>query len=187
MTMAESVMMDSIRKIMMISKLASMAFIGVVSWNAFNIIHGVASASSPEAIILNIDDDHVILFDGECNLCNKFVDMIIHYDSDKIFKFHPIQGESGKPFMRRLGRDSEDLSTIIYIRKMYPDLFHPKNAVYTKADAILQIAEDLKFSSTVVAVASACFPSIIRNYLYDIVVSNRYEWFGKRDECRCSL
>lgn len=184
-----TVLLDNVRKMMMLWKLITMGFLGVISWAVLNILHGVDNASNPEVVVQPIihDNHHVLLFDGECNLCNKFVDMVIYFDKKKKLTFHPLQGETGRSCMTTLGKNTEDLTTMIYIRKMDEDAFHPKHEVYTKSDAVLKIAEDLEFHPSLIAVISACFPMKMRNYLYDWVVANRYDWFGKREECRCSM
>ncbi len=58
--------------------------------------------------------------------------------------------------------------------------------VYTKGDAVLKIAEDLGVPKSIIVVVTLCYPSILRNKIYDWIAKHRFYWFGKRDQCRCN-
>lgn len=48
----------------------------------------------------------VILFDGNCNLCNGGVQFVLDYDKDGVFRFASLQSDAGKALLRRCGRQA---------------------------------------------------------------------------------
>jgi predicted DCC family thiol-disulfide oxidoreductase YuxK len=114
----------------------------------------------------------IILFDGICNFCNSSVQFIIKRDPTGYFKFASLQSETGQQLLKQYGVKKE-IDSLIVIEKQN---------VYIKSSAALQICRKLtgfwRFFSVL-----RVFPPIVRDYLYDIVAKNRYNWFGKRDSC----
>lgn len=114
----------------------------------------------------------IILFDGVCNFCNSSVLFIIKRDPTGYFKFASLQSEKGQQLLKQYGV-SKEIDSLIVIEKQ---------KVYIKSSAALQICRKLtgfwRFFSILMV-----FPSIFRDYLYDMIAKNRYYWFGKRDSC----
>jgi predicted DCC family thiol-disulfide oxidoreductase YuxK len=59
----------------------------------------------------------------------------------------------------------------------------PQEAVYTRSDAALRIADGLGGIWTL-ALAARLLPRSFRDACYDLVARNRYRIFGRRTECR---
>lgn len=121
---------------------------------------------------------NVILYDGMCNFCNKWVDTLINLDKSKVFKFTALQSDKGKELLSMVGRNPNDLSTVVYIRNI--------QEIYVKSDVPLQVMKDLKGGFFFLGSAFNVIPLQLRNPIYDIVAKNRYNFLGKREECRCS-
>lgn len=179
--------LQEFRKIMMICKLIGSLFFAITTWNVEYTWRNDWNSVNPATIdvIESIPHQKLILFDGLCNVCNKFVDSIRYLDNRTEFKFCPLQDQIGSSWMSKIGRDPDDFSTIVYIRTCFHDSFHVNTEVYTKSDAVLKIAEDLGVPKSIIVVVTVCFPSILRNIIYDWIAKNRFYWFGKRDQCRC--
>ena len=43
-------------------------------------------------------NEKIILYDGVCILCNKWVNFIIKHDKNKTFKFSPLQSKTVEKF-----------------------------------------------------------------------------------------
>jgi predicted DCC family thiol-disulfide oxidoreductase YuxK len=116
----------------------------------------------------------IILFDGVCNLCNSAVQFVIKHDKKDVFRFVALQSELGQEIITYIGIDSKNIDSII--------LYEPGVAYYYKSDAALQIAKKLDglFSLGTVFII---IPTSIRNFLYDYIAKNRYEWYGKKESC----
>lgn len=132
------------------------------------------------ALIASNGIRRVILYDGVCNFCNKWVDTVLNIDKEKLFTFSALQSENGRSLLRAIGKSSDDLSSVIYIRSL-----DPVPEYFTKSDAALKVAEDLGIPSLLTVTASTIIPKTLRDNVYDMVASNRYRILGKREDCRC--
>lgn len=55
---------------------------------------------------------------------------------------------------------------------------------YIKAEAVLRIAARLQLPLTLVAAALGTFPAVLKDGVYDLIASNRYNILGRMDVCR---
>ena len=115
----------------------------------------------------------LVLFDGFCNLCNASVQTIIKNDPDGYFHFAALQSETGQYVLENNSMDKKDLKTFILLEN---------GKVYTRSSAALKVASRMKFPYKLLTVF-LIVPPFIRNAVYNIIASNRYKWFGKRDSC----
>lgn len=116
----------------------------------------------------------IILFDGECNLCDAAVQYIIKYDKSDVFRFVSLQSELGQRILKHIGIQSDKMDSIV--------LYEPGIAYYYKSSAALEIAKNLQGIFTL-ATLFRLLPSGIRDLLYDYVAKNRYNWYGKKESC----
>ncbi|MBX2927490.1 MAG: thiol-disulfide oxidoreductase DCC family protein [Saprospiraceae bacterium] len=118
--------------------------------------------------------EHVILlFDGECNLCNGTVQFILRRDPAGRFRFASLQSDAGRELLLRHGLDTESISTVVLIAD---------DKAYTRSDAGLGIARRLG-GLWPVLYAGMIVPRFIRDRIYNFIARNRYRWFGKRESC----
>ena len=119
--------------------------------------------------------NHVVFFDGVCNLCSESVQFIIKNDHKNQFKFSSLQSEfAQKTLTNKNITEISDSRTIILLTN---------NNTYTKSSAVLRIARFLKFPFNLLYIF-IIIPPFIRNAVYDFVSKNRYRWFGKSENCR---
>lgn len=133
-------------------------------------------------IIANASDElsNVVLFDGMCNFCNKWVDILLKLDTGKKVKFCPAQSAKGREYLIQIGRNADELSTVVLIKS-----FKGHQHVYLKSDAVLKVMEQLGLFWYLFSYLNLILPSFLRNGVYDLVAKNRYSILGKRDMCRC--
>lgn len=115
----------------------------------------------------------IVLFDGVCNLCNKSVTFIIEHDKNDKFRFASLQSEIGKKLTRERGIETSKVDSIV--------LIDPGNAYFVKSSAALEIAKELSGYSWLRIFLY--LPEWLRDFIYDIIAKNRYNWFGKKDNC----
>jgi predicted DCC family thiol-disulfide oxidoreductase YuxK len=120
--------------------------------------------------------NNIILFDGVCNFCDSSVQFIIKRDKKAIFRFAPIQSDTGKELARKYNV-SLNIDSLILIE-------HSK--CYYKSSAVFRICKRLKGSWKLLYMLIV-IPKPLRDYLYDYVAKNRYKWFGKKTECMMPL
>ncbi|WP_422104396.1 thiol-disulfide oxidoreductase DCC family protein [Winogradskyella sp.] len=120
-------------------------------------------------------DKQLILFDGVCNLCNSSVLFVIRRDKNNRFLFAPLQSEVGQDIIKAFNIDTEETDSII--------LYNPKERrIYHKSSAALRVAKSLGFPTHLMSIFFIV-PTVLRNWIYDIIARNRYKWFGKKDSC----
>lgn len=115
----------------------------------------------------------VILFDGVCNLCNGSILFILNRDPSGIFRFAPLQSETGKNLLSKFDLPNDKFDSIILVEN---------NEYYLRSTAALKILQRLGALWKIVYVFMLV-PRPVRDYIYDIVARNRYKWYGKRAEC----
>jgi predicted DCC family thiol-disulfide oxidoreductase YuxK len=115
----------------------------------------------------------VILFDGECSLCDMSVRFIVERDRDGYFKYASLQSDTGK----RLGAVCENpgaMDSVVLIEE---------GRCYTRSTAALRIMRRLDGPWPALAVLLV-FPRPIRDGVYSFISKRRYDWFGKEELCR---
>ena len=118
------------------------------------------------------ENNPILLFDGVCNYCNRWVNFIIRHDKKKKFRFAALQSEAGKKLLKQYNiTEDADSAVLIYLGK-----------VYLKSSTGLHILYHLGGIYSL-AFVFIIVPAYIRDYYYDIIARNRYKWWGKRNEC----
>lgn len=116
----------------------------------------------------------ILLFDGVCNLCNGAVNLLIEADPDAYVRLGTLQSPAARPYLRAFGRDPEAMSSVVLIED---------GELYTRSTAVLRVLRRLEGPWSLLW-AFILVPRPVRDWVYDRVASSRYQWFGRRDECR---
>ena len=117
-------------------------------------------------------DDDVILYDGVCIFCSRWVRFVIARDAERRFRFTPIQSEYDTRLAQAIGIDPADPDTNAVIHG---------GVAYFKSDAALTVLSSLPGWGWVRALFWV--PKPLRNAVYNLVARNRYRIFGKYDQC----
>jgi predicted DCC family thiol-disulfide oxidoreductase YuxK len=115
----------------------------------------------------------VVLFDGVCNLCNASVLFIVRRDPHGIFRFAALQSAFARELMVKHNLDPDGLHSFIVVHQ---------SRLYRRSRAALEIARRLSGLWPALYIL-IIVPPFIRDGIYDWIASNRYKWFGKRNEC----
>ncbi len=115
----------------------------------------------------------IILFDGICNFCNRTINIILKYDQDAYFQFAASQSNAGINILQQFKLDQKASASVILI---------DNEKVYTKTDAVIQIAKHLSGWPSLFRFIKF-IPKSIRNFGYDLIAKNRYTLFGKKASC----
>lgn len=123
---------------------------------------------------MNKPTHDIILFDGICNFCNFWVNQLMKFDKKFIFKFAALQSQAGKELLQQHLQTQIDFDSFILISE---------NELFKKSTAALLIAK--KLGGFFMLLYPLIFlPRWFRDFIYDIIASNRYKIFGKKDSCR---
>ncbi|MBI2048195.1 MAG: DUF393 domain-containing protein [Parcubacteria group bacterium] len=117
----------------------------------------------------------IILFDGECNLCDKSVTFILDRDPKKKFKFASIQSNVGKKLIQKCGGDPDNVTAMYVIEG---------EKCYSASTAALRIARGLSWPWPLFYYILIFVPPFIRNIGYYIISKTRARIFGKVNTCR---
>ncbi|MGJ4969248.1 thiol-disulfide oxidoreductase DCC family protein [Bradyrhizobium sp. HKCCYLRH1073] len=120
----------------------------------------------------NWPDDDVILYDGVCVFCSRWVQFVIARDTAKRFRFTPIQSPYGTRLAQAFGIDPQDPDTNAVV--------HGGKA-HLKSDAALTVLSNLPGWSWTRALLA--IPKPLRDAVYGVVARNRYHIFGKYESC----
>ncbi|WP_293312154.1 thiol-disulfide oxidoreductase DCC family protein [Pedobacter sp. UBA5917] len=125
------------------------------------------------APVLNTRKD-IILFDGVCNFCNRYINYIIAHDGKNRFSFAPLESETASALGRQYQLNFSKLNSIVVISK---DRF------LTESKAVLHILKNLNTWWSPFVNLGYLIPGFIRNWLYKTFAHNRYALFGQADSC----
>lgn len=120
-----------------------------------------------------MNEHPVILFDGVCNLCNGLVNFVIRHDPRSEFRFAALQSMAGQNLLKKFNLPTDDFNTFILIESDH---------YYKKSSAALRTLKSLGGVWSIFYIFIV-IPTPIRDYVYGIIASNRYRWFGKKEEC----
>jgi predicted DCC family thiol-disulfide oxidoreductase YuxK len=116
--------------------------------------------------------ENVILYDGYCVICNKFVNWVVDHDSIKEFKFAPLDGVFAKSLKNRFPTLKEIDSIVYFDGKEF----------YVKGEAVRKIINHLSVSKPL-KLYLKFMPNFLLSFGYDFVAKNRYKVFGKLNQC----
>ena len=122
---------------------------------------------------MSTDKEHIILFDGFCNLCQGSVAFASKRDKQNKFSFLPLQSEKVVELLKDHDVVNLDMNSVIYIHDGH---------LYKKSTAVLRILKDLVWPWKVFYILWI-IPAPVRNFFYDIVTGLRYRLFGRRHSC----
>ena len=114
----------------------------------------------------------ILLFDGECNLCNGTVQFIIERDPDAHFRFASLQSQAGERLLDER-KVENDLDTVVLV---------DGDRVYERSAAALKTFHHLGGLWRLLGVFWV-IPRPIRDWLYAQIARRRYSLFGRRDSC----
>ncbi len=116
--------------------------------------------------------DGVILYDGICIFCSRWVRFVATRDSAKRFRFTAIQSDYGARLAQSLGIDaaSPDTNAVVL-----------NGRALFKSDAAIAVISSLPYWRW--ARALVLVPKPLRDAVYDLVARNRYRIFGSYSSC----
>jgi predicted DCC family thiol-disulfide oxidoreductase YuxK len=117
-------------------------------------------------------DDDLILYDGVCVFCSRWIRFVAARDTARRFRFTAIQTPYGSRLAQALGIDPDDPDTNAVI--------HGGVARF-KSDGALTVLSSLPGWRW--AGALRAIPKPLRDAVYDLVARNRYRIFGKYEAC----
>ncbi|MCX6185042.1 MAG: DUF393 domain-containing protein [Flavobacterium sp.] len=116
----------------------------------------------------------IVLYDGDCGLCNRAIQILLKEDPADQFRFVSQQADLGKSILTHIGYNPNTLDSLV--------VYHPNVAYYTQSQAVFYLC---KFGSNrlKLGLVFRLFPKAILDGVYNWIAENRYRWFGKNEHC----
>lgn len=112
----------------------------------------------------NWENKHIVFFDGDCGVCNFWVQWILERDKKDKFMFASLQSDFGQQFLSERGLKTTEFNT------MY--LWKPGRFYLIKSQAVLAIANLLGGIYKLSAIGKI-LPAFLSDKVYDIISRNR--------------
>lgn len=114
------------------------------------------------------------MFDGECVLCNGWVQFLLRRDAPGRFRFAAMQTAIGRQLLQRYGLDPDDPVSLLVL---------DEGQAYTDSAAVLGILGRLGGPWPLLARLGRAVPRPLRDKTYRWVARHRYRWFGRHAAC----
>jgi predicted DCC family thiol-disulfide oxidoreductase YuxK len=116
----------------------------------------------------------VLLFDGECGLCNAVVRFLIRRDWHARLRFAPLQSVPAQAYLRAQGLPTRDFDSIVFVA----DWDNPaKGAYLLRTDGALAALREIGGIWRALAGLRA-IPAPLRDPFYRLIARTRYALFG---------
>ncbi|HZG88205.1 thiol-disulfide oxidoreductase DCC family protein [Paenibacillus sp.] len=115
----------------------------------------------------------IVLYDGECNMCNAVVQFTIVRNRGGRLRYAAQQSDAGRRLLAAHGLSGDALDTFVLIEG---------DRAYTRSEGALRLMKHLNAGWPLLS-ALRIVPRPLRDPLYTFVARNRYRWFGKSERC----
>jgi len=121
---------------------------------------------------VNDEEKAVVLFDGQCKLCNGGVRFISERDKHNRFEFLSLQSDEARELLAKHGLNAEDYDSVLLVTG---------GRIFAHSTAVIKIARHLSgiwplFYGFII------LPEFIRDPVYNLIARKRHKWFGRINE-----
>lgn len=117
----------------------------------------------------------VLLYDGECGLCNAVVRFLLRRDRRGRLKFAPLQSAPAQAYLAAQCLPTQDFDSLVFI----PDWHHPvRGTALLRTDGALAAFAELGGGWSIIAKLRV-LPRWLRDPFYKVVAKTRYALFGE--------
>lgn len=117
----------------------------------------------------------MLLYDGECGLCNRVVRGLLRWDRSGRLRFAPLQSPPAQAFLRARGLPTEDFDTLVFVIN-WAD--RDRSPYLVRTAGVLAALEICGGAARALAAIARLIPATVRDAAYRFVGHTRYRWFG---------
>ncbi len=121
----------------------------------------------------------ILLYDGVCGLCNRFVRFILKHDRRDRFRFAALQSNFARAILERHGLNPDGIDTVYLVF----DFDSPSEHLLSRNQAATGVLRELGGGWRFWANLLDLLPTRFRDWRYALVARNRYRFFGKYEAC----
>ncbi|MFL9834404.1 thiol-disulfide oxidoreductase DCC family protein [Chryseobacterium terrae] len=117
------------------------------------------------------EQKHIVFFDGECGVCNFWVQWILERDKKDKFMFASLQSDFGQKFLSERGLETQQFNTLY--------LWKPHQYYLIKSKAVLKIA-NLLGGIYNLSIIGKLIPTFISDKIYNKISENRMKLSARK-------
>lgn len=117
---------------------------------------------------------HIVLYDGHCNLCSSSVEFIVQRDYRNLYTLIPLQSKEGQAKLQQYNLPLNNFNTVVLLQN---------DEVYTASTAALMIVKNLSGVVYYLHIFIVV-PVVLRDFIYKLIAKSRYKLLGKSESCR---
>jgi predicted DCC family thiol-disulfide oxidoreductase YuxK len=121
----------------------------------------------------------ILLYDGVCGLCNRFVQFVLRHDANATFRFAWLQGPLAAGIFKRHAVGTTSLDTVYVVENH--EL--PDERLLARSDAVIFVLRELGGIWCFCAFLLKLLPEPLRDTAYEAMARYRYRIFGRSDVC----
>lgn len=132
-----------------------------------------ASRRAPKLLAGALAEGHsLLLYDGTCGLCDRFVQFILRHDTHTVMRFATLQGRYGDAARKAMPELAAVDSVVLVTR----------SGAYVRSTAALEV---MRYLGGVWALALVLYalPRPLRDWGYDVIARRRNRVFGRVEAC----
>ncbi|MGE0709306.1 MAG: thiol-disulfide oxidoreductase DCC family protein [Planctomycetota bacterium] len=124
----------------------------------------------------------LLLYDGECGLCDRTVQAVLERDARGLVHFAPLQGQTARAVLTRHGRDPAPprFDSVVLVE----GFGGARERLVERSDAAIALARHLGGRSASLARFLELIPRPLRDAAYGLVARNRHRLFPPPSACR---
>lgn len=116
----------------------------------------------------------ILLYDGNCVLCNWAVKFLIRHERAPVFRFAPLESDIGQKY-RSSKEDYKNIDSIFVITA-------DRQAVLVRTEALMYISLYMNWPWRGFRILGI-LPKGFRDMLYDLIARYRYKIWGEYEHC----
>lgn len=125
----------------------------------------------------------LILYDGVCGLCNRFVRFVLRHDPRGAFRFASLQSPIAGRILAASAVNRGSLETVYVVRAFDPEASPSQMDLLSRSEAVLFVLRELGGVWRTAGFVLRCFPPSIRDWGYRVIAGTRYRIFGRYATC----
>jgi predicted DCC family thiol-disulfide oxidoreductase YuxK len=126
----------------------------------------------------SLDGRHIVLYDGECGMCDGIVQSLLKRDRSGVLYYAPLQGPTATEITARFGVP-DDLDSLLFVR----DAGGADERLLIRSSGALAILDVLGGGWRMLSWLRIV-PSALRDAVYAFIAKRRTLWFGRLETCR---
>jgi predicted DCC family thiol-disulfide oxidoreductase YuxK len=133
---------------------------------------------SPQ-LVQSVQGRLLVVFDGECGLCNRSIRWMLRRDTNDRLRFAPSSAPAIAELLARRQVPAASPDTIL----VFSQVDGANERMYVRSDAILACLRQLSQPWPTLAATISLVPGPLRDLVYRFVARIRYRIWGRYDFC----